>query len=257
MDNFSLISKTIFLSSCIIANSSWAGAMGDVVEAPHVFEWSVAGGANWIHSNSPQLVISSFEVDRLHPNNDQVASLWKVGLGYDALVPQLHDRQFFNRLLLELNVYYTSPKLKGDVWQYQLPQFNNYTYSASLSNIRLMLDAKPHVFAYHDVSLYGIFGIGAMFNNISYTEQISAAGVPPASNLVLKSQSQTNFGYDLGVGLRKKLTERFDVSLEYVYAYLGKVSPSGVQLQNTVALVNPPSFSLNSQGVLLAITGWF
>jgi len=70
--------------------------------------------------------------------------------------------QYFNQLLLEMNVYQTSTTLNGSVWQYELPQFNNYNFSAPISSTRLMFDFKPNLFSWRKFSAYAILGVGAV-----------------------------------------------------------------------------------------------
>lgn len=244
----------VLLSSCILCCSTlWADGLGSANVQKTPFTLSAAGGVNWIQSiRSPYLPISAYEEDYLRVNNTPTEALWKVGV---AISPSIENLRlpYIKRLVLEANVYYTHAALKGTVWEYSLPQFANFTFKAPFSSTRLMLDAKPYLYDFHNYSLYAILGVGAAWNSMGYYEQVVGAGVDPTSRLNLHRNTTTNIAYDVGVGIRKPLFKQLDVFVEYLYSYFGEAVPSRNQIEGSVALVAPPAFKLNSQGILLGI----
>jgi opacity protein-like surface antigen len=216
-------------------------------------EISAAMGPSWIHANSTQLIVSPYETDSLKTKNISSSAQWKIGLGYHLFAEQLAQRKFFNDLLLELNLYRNSGTLKGNVWQFELPEFNNYTFSAPITSTRLMLDVKPSLFTFHAISFYPILGMGISWNKISYQETAIDSETSDSSQS-LSQHTNTNFTYDAGLGARFDISEHLNASVEYLYTHLGTVSPSAISLTNT-ALLSPPKFKLSNQSVLFGL-GW-
>lgn len=215
-------------------------------------EISLAAGPSWSHANNTTLTISPFETDSVRISQVTNATLWKVGVGFHALEKTLKNRQFINDLLLELNLYRSSETVRGNVWQYQLPQFDNYRFRTPVTSTRLMIDAKPGLFTWHQISPYPILGIGLGINKISYQESVIGIGVAPNSVHSLSNKSNSNFVYDLGVGARLTLTSNISASLEYLYTNLGKMSPSGTSTNN-VALTSAPTFTIYNQTALVGL----
>ena len=75
----------------------------------------------------------------------------QIGLDYSFFEKAL---PYLNRLLLGLNVYQTSTSLSGAVWQYELPQFNNYHFKAPIKSTRLMLDLRLGFFTWRSIEPY-------------------------------------------------------------------------------------------------------
>ena len=151
-----------------------------------------------------------------------------------------------------MDIDQSAATVRGNVWQYQLPQFNNYSFRAPVTSTRLMIDAKPSLFTWHQISPYPILGIGLGINEISYQENVTGIGVAPNSAHSLSSKYNSNFVYDLGVGARLSLTANISASLEYLYTNLGKMSPSGTPTNN-VALTSAPRFTIYNQAILFGL----
>jgi opacity protein-like surface antigen len=216
------------------------------------FELSGAGGVNWGNSDNTHLDVSTTETDKLKISSKSTDGAWKVGLGYEVFDDQVHQRDFYNSLLLELNVYQVSTTIDGDVWQYELPQFNNYTFTAPITSTRLMLDVKPTLTTWNQFSPYLIVGIGSAWNTVSYDET-AMPGVDPSSALSLSSHTRVQVALDLGLGLNVTATEHVSLMAEYIYAYLGKATPEKTAT-NGFVLVEAPNFSYKTQTLLLGVS---
>ncbi len=211
-------------------------------------EFSASGGFSDYRTSNTNLVVSPFETDSIRVNSRSVNGAWKLGIGIYFFEDQLSS-SFFKPLLLELNLYQTSTTLKGNVWQYQLPQFNNYTFSAPVKSTRLMLDVKPTLVTWHSISPYAILGVGATWNTASYSEAAYGAGIDPASVMSLSNNTDTQFAWDLGAGFKFPITKNISATAEYIYAFLGDGSPGyGINLSKA------PSFSLQNQSLLFGLT---
>src|SRR3990167_4430153 len=166
-------------------------------------ELSIGVGPAWMHTDNTRSVISSYETDSVLVSHVTKSALWKVGLGYHFFENKLAQRRFFNDLLLQLNLYRSEQTIRGNVWQYQYSQFNNYRFGVPLNSVRLMLDVKPSLLTYYHVSLYPIVGLGVAWNKLSYRENIqSGSGVTADSRLFLGVNNDSQFAYDFGAGLR-------------------------------------------------------
>lgn len=239
-----------WLLLCLIANRSIAmPSFSSMVSTP---ELTAAVGASWANAGNTTIHVSGFETDALNVRHISNDAIWRFGIGTDIWQETLAQRAYFNELALQLNFYTSSATIKGSVWQYQLPQFNNYAFRAPVTNSRLMLDAKPGLFTWHDVSSYLIGGIGAGWNSIGYYETITGAGVPVGSNYVLERNTNINATYNLGAGLKHRFTSHLTGVLEYEYTYLGRMAP--MMNSNTPAtLIKPPYFTLSTQNLLVGI----
>lgn len=254
MKNYSL-STLLVLSASLFTHSALSGTLGDhlIPSMGKKFEISAAGGANWYNVPNSHLVISPFETDSNIVNQISTDGAWKIGAGYYFFEDQLQQRPYLNHLLFEVNVYQTFTTLSGNVWQYELPQFNNYNFSAPVMSTRLMLDVKPTLFTWQRVAPYAILGVGATWNTISYNETVLGSGVNPASRLSLSSNTTTQVAWDFGAGFRMALTDNLSATAEYIYAFLGNGSPANSHA-NGVNLTAAPSFSLQTQSLLFGLS---
>jgi hypothetical protein len=216
-------------------------------------EVSVGGGLNWLNTRDTHLIISPFETDSIQISTVANHGAWRVGLGYYLFEDQLAPHAFLNHLLFEVNVYRILATVNGDVWQFELPEFNNYIFKTPLSSTRLMFDFKPSLFTWNHVSPYPILGVGVTWNDASYTETAAQADIMPNSSLSLSKHTNTQTAWDVGAGLTINLTNRINASIEYIYAFLGHVySASGPT--NGVNLSEPPRFSLQTQSLLFGLS---
>lgn len=202
-------------------------------------EISGAGGANWLNTKNTHIKISSFETDSDRVTSTTVEGAWRVGIGYSF---------FRKHVLMELNVYGVSNTAKGDVWQYELPQFNNYTFNAPISSTRLMLDFKPRLITWNKFSPYLILGTGVTWNTMSYKDEANP-GIDPDGTRSLSDETTTQLAWDLGAGLSYGVTKRLNISAEYVYAFLGDVSP-----QKNSSVIEAPNFSYQIQSLLFGLS---
>jgi len=232
--NHSYTLKVLLLAS-VFSGSAWAAnpSLWNNVEI------SGAGGVNWLNTENTHLDITPYETDSLHVNNTSVDGAWKAGIGYYL---------FANHLLVELNVYGASNTVDGNVWQYELPQFSNYTFSAPISSTRLMLDFKPNLMTWNKLTPYLILGVGATWNTASYKEEANA-GIDASSARSLSDNTQAQLAWDVGAGLSYALTERLSVTGEYVYAFLGEATP-----QSNDTVMAAPNFSYQIQSLLFGLS---
>lgn len=245
--------RLIWLAILFATTYAQAGTLGKLQNYSNHIEVSGAGGADWYQVPNTDVVISSVETDRDRINQISTHGAWKIGGGYYLFENTLKQREYFNHLLAELNVYQTSTTLRGDVWQFKLPQFNNYNFRAPVTSTRLMFDMKPNFLTWRKLSPYAILGIGATWNTVSYHETATGAGVSSASALSLSNHTTAQLAWDVGAGFRRQVTEHLNFTAEYIYAFLGHGAPAHDPIHE-VSLNAVPRFSLQAQSLLLGLS---
>lgn len=143
-------------------------------------------------------------------------------------------------------------KLRGDIWEDADPNFNNFTYSYGVNELRI----TPKIKLLVDSGLYGTLpyvsaAIGVGFNKsreFTITPKIPEEVPPP----LFGSNVNTVFTYALGIGLQEVLNEHWQASIGYEFADWGKsqLAPAtGQTLNNNGLLIN----NLYINSVLLSI----
>lgn len=238
----------LFFSFPVIASMTESPIVHDLKG----MEFSMAGGPSWGRADDTSLVVSPFETDNLMVDRVTKSAVWKVGIGYHFFEKLFQKRQFLNDFLLELNIYRNSETVRGDVWQYQLPAFDNYQFAAPITSTRAMVDLKPGLFTMHHVTLYPILGVGEAWSTVSYRETITGTGIDPTSYHALGNHTNRNISYDLGTGVRLDMTEHLSASFEYLYNYLINLEPAN-ETTTAAALSSPPTFTVYNQSILLGL----
>lgn len=138
------------------------------------------------------------------------------------------EHQFMGSLSAQMGIAgygNTSIPLSGNVWQFGIPEFNNFTYKYRVQHGRLMFSNKllTQWHRYPALQPYFTWEIGAAFNRASgYQETpITSLALPmaPFANL-----SQTSFSWGLGIGGDYTITNHIRIGVGYQIADLGSVS---------------------------------
>ncbi len=201
--------------------------------------FKIAGGVTWMADEDTSLVISPSETDTNHTHNTSVGGAWNVGVGF----PFLEDS-----LAIELNLYGVSNTVEGEVWQYELLRFNNYTFSAPISSTRLMLDFKPSFVTSDDLSAYLIMGFGVAWNTASYYEEANP-GTNARTAQSLSENTETVWAWDLGLGFDYEINEKLSLTAEYIYGFLKEA-----YAENNAVIIEAPQFSYQPQTFLLGLS---
>lgn len=118
----------------------------------------------------------------------------------------------------------------GNIVQYSLAEFNNYTYSWSSSSEVLAAYSKINMFRWGQINPYVDGSLGLAWNKSnSYREQ-ARAGVTPRISPDFSAKTNSQFAYSVGAGVDMRLTERLIGSVGYEYQSLGDLgSGTGVE----------------------------
>lgn len=208
-------------------------------------EVSTSLGRSWLQSDNGTLTIDSQTTDSDHVNSVANNVAWKIGVGYSLFKEQLSQRTYFNALLVELNLYQNSGSLTGDVLINDQPGVIDYTFRAPVTSTRLMIDLKPSLLTWHGISPYPILGLGVAWNKIAYYETASS---PSGTPYTLNASTSSQFASEVGFGIRTKINEHLNATLEYLYANLGNATPSGTSstYENPQS---PSTFGLRDQSL--------
>jgi outer membrane autotransporter protein len=227
---------------------------------PH-FEVLAAGSVSALDAGNLSLSVTTSETDLLVQTNENSWTSWggQLGVGYDyplfnALSYSDHV-QWFTAIEPQLNVYYSTYRNEGDVYRFGNAAFNDLNYNMLIHSTRLMFDVALTVAEWKRFSVYGIVGIGNAWNDISYSDSTNAG--LPCSLQSISSSSNNNVGdfvWEAGAGLEYKLTNRLELSLEYLYTDFGSQDFDGNKVSTTLTRPNfDPSFSMRTQGVLFGV----
>ncbi len=194
------------------------------------------------------------ETDTLNPNhnnNDQNNATWGVGAAYRFMPPRapsiMHD------ISAGLDFLYFETTQHGRTWQFERAAYDNYAYTLPISSSRLMVDSELTF-----NPLYNYFfpflqaGIGFARNSASYHDKVLLSNYTGSVNI--SSNSQYQFAYTLGAGLKMLLPQNFELSVRYLYTDLGQAITSS---SANVSLLNPLKIRLTTQTGLVGLTYLF
>lgn len=236
------------------------------VAATNYFEFIGAIGIANLDAGDSYLGVTSSETDKLIQTNDNdwntVSAQLGIGYVYYLRDAQRYSDQvqWFPSIEPELNVYFLSSNsgIKGEVLRFGDTTFNDLTYKMPFHSNRIMVDGALTVASLKQFSIYAIGGIGNAWNRLSYKDKDkeSINGDPcPDQRLSFNTKSTSHFAWEAGGGLSFAFNDMVGLSLEYLYANLGKVktSASGNIGALTEPLIVPAHFNLDSQSVLLGL----
>ena len=177
--------------------------------------------------------------------------------GVDALYRfKLHSpstqHYFFDSLGAGVDMFQvTNFHQTGNVLQFNLPEFENYTYTLKLNNIRVManFDLDFHPLRQRFIPfIQG--GVGGARTAVSYNSDPISPVVGP--NFTLPTQASWNFAYQAGAGLKYTTNTPWVLSLRYLYANMGNVHSS--TLGSSATLATPLTVNMSTQSILFGLT---
>lgn len=260
--SFSVFASTTHVKSPPRSNKTHSNYKGEVapVSVNH-FELIAAGGVGAANVANSYLQVTSSETDTLKQTN---SSQWndpigQLGAGYLFYLrggPRIsNDWRWFPIIEPMLNVYYSQLNVKGDVYRFEDPAFNEFSYNSVIQSTRLMLEAALTIVSKKQFSLYALAGIGESWNRISYNDQ-GATSPCPITAVDLDKRNQSNFAWDLGAGVAYAFNPIVSLSLEYLYTNLGTLdlsSSSGDTGNITAPQLGGASANVYTQSVLLGL----
>jgi opacity protein-like surface antigen len=218
------------------------------------------GGTTWTDIN-PAYIYLDGQTDTLAPvpsQEEQRNFTAGVGAAYRFVMPAVKQGQAYllHDLSLGIDYFAFNTSQNGDVWEYQLQEYDGFTYHIPINSRRLMLDSE---WTFHPIGkyLYPFLetGVGVARNAASYADT-PIGGPESGQSLTMNENSLNQFAYTLGGGAKFFLTPKFDVSLRYLYTHLGNASPAKSGTDG-LTVTAPLHIGLSTQSVLLGFTYLF
>jgi opacity protein-like surface antigen len=148
------------------------------------------------------------------------AALFSVFAGYTWQ----NETRWLPSYSLRLNYLYgLSSDATSNVEQFSLPQFENYQAQYEVQSQMLLGVFKLDLYRYKRLSPFISAGLGVAWNRFSDYDEQAFAGITPRVNPNFEDKTHANLAYTLGAGFDFLLTDKFSLSLEYDYGYLGHV----------------------------------
>lgn len=149
-----------------------------------------------------------------------------------------------------LNLFYFTTEQQGDVWQFQLPVFNNLTYTLPLCSTRILFNTE---FTFRPI-FKRVFpfvegGIGLAINEASYADTPKPNNTVPPT--LLNHHTQSQFAYSVGGGFRIPFRKDMEASIRFVYSDLGRAKTAST---GNLPVQGPISIELTSQSWLLGFS---
>ncbi|MFI4919512.1 MAG: outer membrane protein [Legionellales bacterium] len=122
--------------------------------------------------------------------------------------------------------------VRGNVYQFSDPLYNNLTYQYRIENRRVLAESKLLITVKTKYHPYVVGALGESFNRAyGYHElPISSADAPMTQPFANTKTSV--FSYSLGLGVDMELTQHVRLGLNYRWSQLGKASLGKTPLQD-------------------------
>lgn len=145
-----------------------------------------------------------------------------------------------------------SQNLQGEIQQYSLNEFNNYTYTWDMNLNVLSLNSKINLVKYQRIMPYIDVGIGASFNQSETYREWALPGITARDSPSFASHTQTEFAYNAGAGIDLIVTNQLLLSLGYDYQSFGRLQSGSGQSTWTGTSLKLGHFKTNT--ILLGLT---
>lgn len=114
-----------------------------------------------------------------------------------------------------------STYIKGNVYQYSMPDFENYDYQMRYSADLLTLNGKVDLFEYRHILPYLAAGVGVLYNHVTNYKEYPLENVTPRYSPAYAGNTDPNLAVVAGVGVDIKFTKNVWGTLGYEYIAQG------------------------------------
>lgn len=244
----------LLLGSSLVGVCHQAYAVDDLVSSPNALDLrTFAGitlGAGFTRTGHAQTlsVLPPFSNHYTSEKAYQSSGLLGLGLGVEhGLTEQLSWQ-------LGLSGYFNSNiRSTGHVWQFALPEFDNFIYDYTIQSKRVMATGKVLATIKQSIHPYVSCELGAGFNRTSaYKETpliIEAVAMAPFSD-----RTHASLAWGVGGGIDVDINPTLRLGLGYQFANLGKTSLGASPAQFTQQSLRLPH--LYSQEVRFQLTAF-
>ena len=240
------------LFALCLSSTAFAGTMGPPVVDP---QWTtvltLSAGPIWASASGTQSVYFSPELSRTYTIDSQNNPLVYGEIFIGA------QRNFNSRFESQFGVAIAganSLKISGDIWDFEDPRFDNYSDFYSIQHSYIALKGKVLTNAAYSFKPWISGSIGIGINKAkNYTVIPKICEVIPLSSANFSDHRTTSFGYTLGAGVQRELTQHWQIGVGYEFADWGKsqLGRAPAQPAGSYGLTLEP---LYSNGLLFNLT---
>jgi opacity protein-like surface antigen len=214
-----------------------------------------AGGIAGTHTRDSHMQVTSIETDTLAQTNSYryESGVAQIGAGYvfywvDG--PRISDEwRWFPTFEPMLNLYYSSLSINGNIDQFNSVFLDNLKYQTRIKSTRLLLDCVLTIVSKGGLSFHGLLGVGQGWNRVSYEDKDGSD-----VRLLLNSDNENNIVWEWGGGFNYAFSDRFSLSLDYIWTDLGRLHTSSKGIINIPSPeIVPADFQVTTQAVLLGV----
>lgn len=140
--------------------------------------------------------------------------------------------------------YISTTSVNGNVYQYSLPDFFNYTYYYDIALLTFLGTVKLDLYRFHGFMPYVIGGAGVTNFSTSNYQERATSNVTPRVNPAFGANGGNNFTYTFGAGIDYAAADHIWVNLEFNYNDYGTIKTAGGVNYNTLTGTNYDDESL-------------
>lgn len=118
--------------------------------------------------------------------------------------------------------YFFSRDIQGEITEFSLPQFKNYSYSIPVASNIIFGQAKFHFRDYRKFAPYVSVGLGGVISKADGYKETAYANITPRISPDFSIADDAQFAYLAGVGIDYPLASQFILSAGYQFSGLGQ-----------------------------------
>jgi opacity protein-like surface antigen len=233
---------------CLGASGVLAGSMGSIEKPDSLGFVGIEGG--WLQADvDGDMQIRNGSQFRPPLNRDRYTlhkadtGLFGIQLGYRQEIPAQYIPAWSVALRYRQSF---SSNWGGTVYQYSLPQFDNYRYSLAVESAAFLIQGKLALIDYNHWKPWISAGAGIAFNRASEFRETAYPGVIPRLSPAFTGHTSSQFSWNTGAGIDWHLSAPWLVSAWYEYQDNGKLATGkGTRLWSSQSLT-VPSYRANA-----------
>lgn len=138
--------------------------------------------------------------------------------------------------------HYFNNEIKGDVYQYSLPDFLNYNYDLSYEADNFLFVGKLDLYQFKCLLPYVSFGFGFILNHLNdYTENPTVS-VTPRISPAYQGQTVANSAFNIGLGFDYIITDEIWVTVGYEHI----IQQGGLKTKNGLSTWSDTQLNLGN-----------
>lgn len=231
--------RFLFLLTCICSTT-----YASVFDCSHLLLDAQIAYTDFINHPHPTFVISAYDTDALH----NLGKNYYPSIYVSAKSDFSMNYPWLTSIALGPAFYYQKSRFTGDVWELQLPEFNNYRYAMTSQDYTLLFESN---FYFPAQWLYPFLSLGLGFSTIDLEyRDVARPGIPVNTELHV-AKHNFNLAYQAGIGVYYPINSELFFDIRYSYIHLGQAETgrsTSIRLQQSIRT------ALNSHNLFLGFT---